>query len=429
MKCNMRMQVSFLIVMMLLFWPVSSHAKTEKELPVHNIIYGSTYEVTDRIKAIIEEDQLLDVKRLCQVHTTKPYDYVGTFLMLLMLIFPCFCSVQSKKGLLAYDTIYGSTAEVAYWIKALIGEDQQLDVKRLCQVLTVEPYDYVIIGSYTRWEKPDKPTYKFVESYQDDLAQKEVAYFLICGETDETMILKYSGKPPHIASGRNFLLDIQDKFPAIKPVTTGGFGGRHATPTLNTKDTFFMWILNKMAKEKLAWEGIDIWESLIPERVEAFANEIREKILGLPPGLDIEKYRSYWKSLQPASLTDKSKVKFTPKPYNEHQSTDSTFFTRSRIKGNLDDAISLLKSWEKQAGADLREQKKTFYNIYYHAIKKYNGKELTTHVVASTLPEDPGNVHVSFRNFDNPNKRKGVEEDIGKAEAILWADGRKVKGE
>jgi menaquinone-dependent protoporphyrinogen IX oxidase len=423
------MQVSFLIVMMLLFWPVSSHAKTEKELPVHNIIYGSTYEVTDRIKAIIEEDQLLDVKRLCQVHTTKPYDYVGTFLMLLMLIFPCFCSVQSKKGLLAYDTIYGSTAEVAYWIKALIGEDQQLDVKRLCQVLTVEPYDYVMIGSYTRWEKPDKPTYKFVESYQDDLAQKEVAYFLICGETDETMILKYSGKPPHIASGRNFLLDIQDKFPAIKPVTTGGFGGRHATPTLNTKDTFFMWILNKMAKEKLAWEGIDIWESLIPERVEAFANEIREKILGLPPGLDIEKYRSYWKSLQPASLTDKSKVKFTPKPYNEHQSTDTIFFTRSRIKGNLDDAISLLKSWEKQAGADLREQKKTFYNIYYHAIKKYNGKELTTHVVASTLPEDPGNVHVSFRNFDNPNKRKGVEEDIGKAEAILWADGRKVKGE
>ena len=139
--------------------------------------------------------------------------------------------------------------------------------------------------------------------------------------------------------------------------------------------------------------------------------------------------RSYWKSLQPASLTDKSKVKFTPKPYNEHQSTDTIFFNRSRIKGNLDDAISLLKSWEKQAGADLREQKKTFYNIYYHAIKKYNGKELSTHIVASTLPEDPDNVHISFRNFDKPNTRRSVEEDIGEAEAILWADGRKVKGE
>ncbi len=82
-----------------------------------------------------------------------------------------------------------------------------------------------------------------------------------------------------------------------------------------------------------------------------------------------------------------------------------------------------------RAGMHLREQKKTFYNIYYHAIKKYNGKELSTHIVASTLPEDPDNVHISFRNFDKPNTRRGVEEDIGKAEAILWADGRKVKGE
>ena len=29
---------------LLLFWPVYSHAKTEKELPVHNIIYGSISE-------------------------------------------------------------------------------------------------------------------------------------------------------------------------------------------------------------------------------------------------------------------------------------------------------------------------------------------------------------------------------------------------
>jgi len=428
MKCTMRMRGIFLVVMMLLVWSFSSHAQAENKLPVHNIIYASTHEVTDWIKTFIGEDQQLDAKRLSQVFTVEPYDAAEAFLVLLMLILPCFCSVQSKKGLLAYDTIYGSTAEVAYWIKALVGEEHQLEVKRLCQILTVEPYDYVIIGSYTRWEKPDKPTYKFVESYHDHLAQKEVAYFLICGETDETMILKYSGKPPHLASGRNFLLDIQDKFPAIKPVITGGFGGRHATPTLNTKDTFFMWILNKMAKEKLAWEGIDLWESLTPTRVEAFANEIREKILGLPPRLDIEKYRSYWESLQPASLTDESKVKFTPRSYDEHQTTDALFFTRSRIKGNLEDAISLLKSWEKQVGANLREQKKTFYNIYYHAIKKYNGKELTTHIVASTLPEDPGNVHLAFRNFDKPDTRSGVEEDIGKAEALLWADGRKVKG-
>ena len=349
------------------------------------------------------------------------------FLIAVMLIWPFFSHAKGEKGLLAYDTVYGSTSEIAYWIKVLIGEDQHLDVKRLCQVLTVKPYDYVIIGSHTRNEKPSKATYKFVETHSNDLSRKKVAYFIGCGKTDETMILKYAGISPHLASGRNFLLDIQEKFPAIKPITLGAFGGRHVPPALNTKDTFFMWILGKMSKKGLPWEGYDIWESLIPERVEAFANEIREKVLSLPPRQDVEIYRGYWNSLQPASFTGKSKVKYTPYPYTVHQSTDKEFYKRSRIKGNLDGAISLLKTWGKQDGLDLREQKRTFYNIYYHSVKTYAGEELTIHVVAATLPEDPGNVHISFRSFDKPDKRKGVEEDIIKAETILWAKGRKVK--
>ena len=352
---------------------------------------------------------------------------IGTLLVLL-LVWPSFSHAQAKKGLLVYNTIYGSTIEVSYWIKALIGEDQHLDVKFLPQVITVKPYDYVIIGSYTRNEKPSEDIYKFVETHQNELAQKEVAYFLTCGDTDETMVLKTPGGTPHLIAGRNYLDDILEKFPAIKPMVIEGLGGRQVNPTLGTKDSFQTWLVGKLAKEGVPWEGLEIWESLIPERVEAFANEIREKILGLPPQKDVEKYRQYWTSLQPASPSDESKAKFNPKSYTEHRSTGRIFFTRLRIKGNLDDAISLLQVWGKQADIDLREQKKTFYNIYYHAVKTYNGKELTAHVVASTLTEDPGNVHISFRNYDKPDKRKGVEEDIAKAEAILWAEGRKVEG-
>ena len=104
-------------------------------------------------------------------------------------------------------------------------------------------------------------------------------------------------------------------------------------------------------------------------------------------------------------------------------------FDIDRIKGNLDTAIDLLKSWSKQEGIDLREQKKSFFNVYYHAVKTYDGNEHTLHVVASTLTEDPGNVHISFRSYEKPDKRKGAEEDVAKAEKILWADGRKVEGE
>jgi len=169
---------------------------------------------------------------------------------------------------------------------------------------------------------------------------------------------------------------------------------------------------------------------LVPERVEIFANEIRVKILNLPPREDVELYRGYWTSSQPASLSDPSKIKFHPKPFNEHHNTDRIFFTRSRIKGNLNDTMALLQEWAKQQGIDLQEAQKSSFNVYYQAVKSYEGEEHTLHVVASTLTEDPGNVHISFRSYEKPDDvRKGAEEDVAKAEELLWANGRKVEGE
>jgi hypothetical protein len=89
--------------------------------------------------------------------------------------------------------------------------------------------------------------------------------------------------------------------------------------------------------------------------------------------------------------------------------------------------MQMMQEWAKENGITLKEQRKTFFNVYYHAIKKYGDKELTTHVVASTFPETPGSVHVSFRSFDKPDVRKGLEEDISKAEKLLWANGKKIE--
>jgi hypothetical protein len=46
----------------------------------------------------------------------------------------------------------------------------------------------------------------------------------------------------------------------------------------------------------------------------------------------------------------------------------------------------------------------------------------------ATMPDDPGNVHISFRSWLKPDKRKALEESAAKAEQLLWADGRKVEG-
>jgi flavodoxin len=344
------------------------------------------------------------------------------------LLYPALSGAKMKKGLLVYDSNYGSTAEVAYWIKAIIGVEQSLDVKKLDQVITVTPYDYVIIGSSTKNEKPLPRIYKFVEAYQDELAGKAVCYFLGCGDWDETMVLKVPGRQAHLIAGRNYLYDIQKKFPAIKPVVIGGFGGRQVMPALGGFDRFTIWLLEKLAKEGCAWVGLDIWESLVPERVEAFGNEVRKKVLGLAPLADVQKYRSYWTSLQPGSLSDPNKQKYPFRPYTLHSSTEKIFFSRFRIKGDLGNTITLLNSWAKKEGFELKEQQKTFFNVYYHAVKNIEGKEQTIHIVAAVMPDDPGNVHVSLRSWNKPAARKPLEEAIGKAEQLLWGDGRKVEG-
>lgn len=352
-------------------------------------------------------------------------------------------SAEQKKGLLVYDTMYGSTIEAAYWLKAIIGNEQPLDVKKIDQVITVKPYDYVIMGSYSKWEKPSPRIYKFVEKHQMDLAQKQVCYFLLGGDWDETMVLKAPGAPVKIIAGRNYLFDIREKHPNVKPVIIGGFGGRQVMPALNGPDAFMIWVVGKLSKEGAHWQGLDIWESLVPERVEAYGNAVRTKILGLEPLADVQKYRGFWNSLQPASLTDPSKVKTVSlvtedggktwiakekRPYTVKQSTPKIYYSRSRIRADLPTAVKLLETWAAGEGIELQEIHKAGYIAHYHAVKKVDGKDKTMYVSAVTMPEDPGNVHVSFRSWDKPADRKPLEQAIDKGEQILWADGRKVEG-
>jgi menaquinone-dependent protoporphyrinogen IX oxidase len=305
-------------------------------------------------------------------------------------------------GLLVYDSIYGSTVEVAYWIKAIIGHDQHLDVKDVSQVITVKPYDYVIIGSCARWEKPRKKVYEFVEEHREELAQKKVCYYLTTADCDETLLVKPPASAPYLIGGRNYLMHIQRTFPEIKPVAIGGF-----------------WLWRTIAREGAAFKKYDIWETLVVERVEAFANEVRTGILRLPPREDVYELRTYWTSLQPANLTNAALKKFRGITYEEHESKENMLYARTRAEGDLGSGTSFLKAWANRAGIDLREQVRTSYNVYYHAVKDYRGKEVTTHVVTATLPEDPGNVHFSFRCYKKRQERRGVEKDVELAREIL----------
>ncbi len=171
-----------------------------------------------------------------------------------------------------------------------------------------------------------------------------------------------------------------------------------------------------------------MWESLLPERVEAFANDIRTKILSLAPlqAEEVKKYRSFWDSLQPGNLTDRNKNRLSIRPWTSTQSDKRCYFTRLRVKANQDKAAALLHDWAQQNDIELKEAKKTYYNTYFIGIKQYNGKALSMHIVTADVVEDPGNVHISLRCYANPKIRGGAEADMKKAVAALQSDGRKL---
>ena len=342
------------------------------------------------------------------------------------LLVPLGAQAAPKKGLLVYDSIYGSTVEVAYWIKAIIGHEQQLDVKAIPQITTVEPYDYIILGSATRNEGPTGTMVDFLEENRSVLAGKELCFFLVCGDSDETQVLKVPGTQPHLIAGRNYIVTMSEKFPEFKFTCIAGVGGRQVMPSLGMTDSLQIWAVGKLAKEGAVWTGLEIWESLVVERVEAFANCVRVNVLDLPPRENVEQFRGYWQSLQPANRSDLSLKKFKPKPWTEEVVSDKLYYARFRIKAELDSVRAMLQTWASENGYELRVQVSSFFNTYYHAVKMNGEDESIIHIVPATLPEDPGKVHISFRNYDKPEKRVEVEKDIAAAETLLQADGRKI---
>ena len=87
---------------------------------------------------------------------------------------------DSKYVLIAYDTIHGSTAEVAEHIgKNLCDQGFRVDLRLAANVEGINEYDAVIVGSALyqfTWLKDAK---EFLQQNQTALAQLPTAYFIV----------------------------------------------------------------------------------------------------------------------------------------------------------------------------------------------------------------------------------------------------------
>ena len=88
---------------------------------------------------------------------------------------------MSIKVLVTYETVSGSTGEIARWIgNALIEEDVKADVLPISHVRDVAPYDAVVIGGPMRFGGFIKSVRRFIEQHEMVLGNKTVAYFVSC---------------------------------------------------------------------------------------------------------------------------------------------------------------------------------------------------------------------------------------------------------
>ncbi len=124
------------------------------------------------------------------------------------------------NALVVFGRRHGSTAKIAEEIgTVLVNEGYDVRVVDAAKetVSEVAGYDVVIVGSGIRMGKWTRETLDFLERFEADLSEKKVALFVSCG---------YSREPDKVDEAReNFLMKVAEKYPSIKPVSLGLFGG------------------------------------------------------------------------------------------------------------------------------------------------------------------------------------------------------------
>ena len=81
------------------------------------------------------------------------------------------------NALICYDTKYGSTIDICYYIGS--GMRMDVDIKNICDIESFD-YDLFIIGSPIFIGKPMKSVEDFIAANYENLRNKKIAIFVTC---------------------------------------------------------------------------------------------------------------------------------------------------------------------------------------------------------------------------------------------------------
>ena len=160
-------------------------------------------------------------------------------------------TAMGKRVLVAYVSKAGSTAEVAETIGATLrAAGLSADVRRAQDVQDLSAYDAVVLGSGARIGRLFGGAAHFAKKHQAALAQKKVAYFVVC------MTMKQD-TPQNRETVKGYLAPLRQ---VCEPFSQGLFAGRMSLETLGPVWRFFM---RQSKPEDLGdfrnWDAIRAW--------------------------------------------------------------------------------------------------------------------------------------------------------------------------
>jgi menaquinone-dependent protoporphyrinogen oxidase len=169
-----------------------------------------------------------------------------------------------EKVLIAYATWAGATHQVADEIaKTLRDKGFAVEVDSADKVKSIEDYQAVILGTSIHASQPVKGFNHFLSHFHKELGDRPVAFFVVCANMMED-------NEKNRTETLGWLKKTTDKFPEVKPVSIGLFGGAVTTEGDDYRQVNF--IVRKMIesmKENIEkeykksdfrdWEQIRAW--------------------------------------------------------------------------------------------------------------------------------------------------------------------------
>ena len=154
---------------------------------------------------------------------------------------------------MTYATWAGSAGEVAEYVgKTLKKDGYAVDVMTADDVHDLESYQAVIVGSAIHAGKIHPHVQAFLGKNQEILANKKVAYFIVCltmkddSEENREVVLSY-------------LENIKTDFPQINPVGAGFFAGELNYKNLSFQYTLMMKAMSMKEADYRDWDEIRMW--------------------------------------------------------------------------------------------------------------------------------------------------------------------------